>query len=171
MAIDDVKDKMDSTKKKAGQAMSRMGDDVKGAMGMKKDNKCMDYGLLVIRVALLMFAIHGYSKLTGLDGTTAFFGKLGIPAAGAMALFIGLLEFGGGILMLLGLGTRVIGILLTLNMIVAIALTKLAKPWPPPELELLFLFCSLAIALMGPGKYSLSYMLSKGDPKSPFSKY
>src|SRR4030095_14026175 len=145
MALDDVKDKMDSTKKKAGQAMSRMGDDVKGAMGIKKENKHLDCGLLVIRIALLMFAIHGFSKLTGLEGTAAFFGKLGIPAADIMALFIGLLEFVGGICMFLGIGTRVFGILLTLNMVVAIALTKLAKICAPPELEPLFLFFSLAI--------------------------
>ncbi|HSB47275.1 MAG TPA: DoxX family protein [Candidatus Bilamarchaeum sp.] len=163
-----AKKSVDKMKEGAKSTIGKVSDDVKEKLGLTPKDPYMDYGLLVIRIGLAMFMIHGFSKLTGLEGTAMFFGKLGIPAAGIMALFIGLLELVGGLAMLLGLGTRLFGLLLTINMVVAIVLTKLGKG--VPELELWFLFGSLAIALTGPGKFSLREMLTKGKKDSILSK-
>lgn len=65
------------------------------------------------------FAVAGWGKLQHLDKITAFFSSLGIPFPGINAPLVAGLEFVGGILLALGLGTRLIGLLLTGNMLVA----------------------------------------------------
>ncbi|MGA2197930.1 MAG: DoxX family protein, partial [Bryobacteraceae bacterium] len=65
------------------------------------------------------FARTGWGKLGNLDHVTYFFTSLGIPAPGLMAPCIATLEFAGGILLALGLGSRAIALLLTGDMLVA----------------------------------------------------
>ncbi len=174
MVIEDVKSSI-STNKNAGEkilddakaSVSRVADDARGALGLKpKEDKNLNYGLLALRIAVSMIALHGFTKLTGLAGTAGFFGKLGIPIPFIMALLIGLIEFVGGICVLAGIGTRVFGVLIALDLATAIILTNPLKGIQPHELELWFMLAGIAIALCGPGKYSLSEMLSKGDKNS-----
>ncbi|MFN7990968.1 MAG: DoxX family protein [Candidatus Micrarchaeia archaeon] len=175
---DDVKSPL-GAKKSAGDkivddaksSVSRMADNAKGALGLKpKEDKNLGYGLLVLRIALAMMVFHGFTKLTNLDGTGAFFGKLGIPIPGVMALLIGLLEFAGGLCILAGIGTRIFGALFAIDLATAILLTNPLKGVQPHELELWFMLAGIAIALMGPGTLSLSEILSKGDKDSIFAK-
>ncbi len=65
------------------------------------------------------FAQTGWGKLHNLDKVTDFFTSLGIPAPGVNAVFIVALEFVGGILLALGLGSRLIALLLACDMLVA----------------------------------------------------
>ena len=65
------------------------------------------------------FAQSGWGKLHHLDKVTDFFTSLNLPAPGLTAHFVSLLEFVGGILLILGLGSRLIGLVLTVNMFVA----------------------------------------------------
>ena len=51
---------------------------------------------------------------------TEYFTSLGIPAPGLNAHFIALLEAGGGILLALGLFSRLIALPLTIDMVVAL---------------------------------------------------
>ena len=53
------------------------------------------------------------------------FAKIGIPAPGVMAPFVGILEIGCGILMLIGLLTRLAAVPMIINMLVAISTTKI----------------------------------------------
>ena len=114
-----------------------------------------DLGLLLVRIALaLVFIIHGYGKLTGLAGVETFFGNLGIPAF--FVYVVTFVEFFGGFAMLLGIFTRIFGFLLAINMFFAIYLVKFSQGFSGGyELELTLLLASLAIALAGPGKYSI----------------
>lgn len=162
---------VEKAKDQAKSALGKMGDDVKGALGMKpKTDKYYDYGLLVLRIAIAMIALHGIMKLTNLAGTGAFFGKLGIPFPEAMAVFIGLLETIGGICILLGIATRVFGILIACDLATAILLTNPLKGISPHEMELWFLLTGIAIALTGPGKYSLREKLAEGKKDSILNK-
>lgn len=166
---DDIKRKTEDVASEA----RKIKEDVKGKLGMapqKPKDPYRDYGLLVIRVALAIFMIHGFQKLTGLDGTTAFFGNVGIPAAGVMAVVVGLVEFFGGLSMLLGVATRVFGALLSVVMVVAILAVKMKMGWPAFELELVLLFMAAGMALTGPGKYSLREMLTKNQPEHILNK-
>ena len=78
-----------------------------------------DVALLVGRLALggTMIA-HGVQKLDqgGLGATAEGFAAMGIPAAGAAALFAISVEVVGGALILLGALTPVVGVLWALNM-------------------------------------------------------
>ena len=104
--------------------------------------KMSPYGPAVLRLALgAVFAAHGAQKLFSIWGgggpsrTAAFFSSLGLDrwleplftaagldapvAALTLAVFIGTLEFAGGLLLLIGLATRWVAALLALEMGVA----------------------------------------------------
>jgi len=79
-------------------------------------------GLLLLAIRLywgFQFIQDGYGKLTHLDRVTQFFSSLNLPAPGATALFVALVEFGGGILFALGIGSRLTSLVLFVNMTVA----------------------------------------------------
>ena len=76
--------------------------------------------LLAIRLYWgFLFAQTGWGKLQHLERVTGFFASLGIPFPHANAIFIAGLEFAGGILLILGLGSRLTALLLTGDMVVA----------------------------------------------------
>ena len=115
------------------------------------------------------FAQTGWGKLHNLAKITSFFASLNIPFPAANAHFIAGLEFVGGILLILGLGSRLIGFLLAGNMLVAYwtadheALTSIfsdpgkfyaADPYT-------FLFASVMILVFGAGVFSVDALLAK----------
>src|SRR5260221_2904368 len=65
------------------------------------------------------FMQTGWGKLTDIGKVVGFFTDLGIPAPALNAYFVSALEFGGGLLLILGLGSRLIALPLVINMIVA----------------------------------------------------
>jgi putative oxidoreductase len=76
--------------------------------------------LLAIRLYWgFQFAQDGYGKLTHLSRVAEFFASLNMPAPAATALFVALVEFVGGILFALGLGSRLVSLVLFVNMTVA----------------------------------------------------
>src|SRR5260370_2281899 len=65
------------------------------------------------------FIQTGWGKLHNISGVTNYFTQLGLPLPHLTVIFIALLEFGGGILMVLGLASRLIAVPLIINMLVA----------------------------------------------------
>src|SRR5690349_12266175 len=65
------------------------------------------------------FMQTGWGKLSDIGKVVGFFSDLGIPAPALNAYFVSALEFGGGILLILGLGSRLIALPLAVDMIVA----------------------------------------------------
>jgi putative oxidoreductase len=131
-----------------------------------KLDKYRDVGLLILRVGIgLMFMYHGFPKLTGGPEVWTNLGKvlsgLGIGFAPTFFGFMAAMsEFGGGLLLLLGLFTRPACIFLFMTMFVA-TLMHLIGGDPLGEashaLESAVIFFS--ILLIGPGKYSLDEIL------------
>jgi putative oxidoreductase len=81
----------------------------------------MDAAQLATRFLLgYTFIFTGWGKLQHFDNTVAFFSDLGIPFASANAAFVASLEFVGGMMLLLGLGTRAVAFLLSSTMLVAL---------------------------------------------------
>lgn len=119
------------------------------------------------------FAQTGWGKLHNLAHVTGFFTSLHIPLPGPTALFISLLEFVGGILLALGLGTRVIGFLLAIDMFMAYLLTNrdaLATILSNPDnfysdAAFTFLIASLIVFIFGAGRYSLDYWIFRRNQK------
>src|SRR6201997_1422409 len=65
------------------------------------------------------FAQSGWGKLHRLDGVTEFFTSLNIPFPHANAVLVSNLEFFGGVLLILGFASKLTGLVLTGNMLVA----------------------------------------------------
>ena len=115
------------------------------------------------------FAQTGWGKLHNIAKITAFFASLNIPFPAFNAHFIAGLEFFGGILLILGLGTRLIGFLMAANMLVAYWTADreaLASIFSDPGKfyvadPFTFLFTSLIALIFGAGYLSLDYIISK----------
>jgi putative oxidoreductase len=65
------------------------------------------------------FAQDGWGKLTHLARVTDFFASLNLPAPGATALMVALVEFAGGILFAAGIASRFVSLVLFVNMTMA----------------------------------------------------
>ena len=131
------------------------------------------YGPAVLRLALgAIFVAHGAQKLfgiwggAGLAGTAGGFSQMGLQPAYALATLAGVVEFGGGILLLLGAFTVPSAILLTLTMLVAMWKVHLANGfflnWTHTpgqghgyEYSLSLIGGLVCLALTGPGALSI----------------
>jgi len=96
--------------------------------------KCFDFiPLLLLRLYLApIFFFAGLHKLEGIDGVIAWFGSeqgLNLPFPALMAWLATLTELVGGILLLLGLGIRLISIPLSITMCVAVFAVHLPYGW------------------------------------------
>jgi putative oxidoreductase len=109
----------------------------------------------------------GYGKLMHISKVVGFFTSLGIPFPALNAYFVSSLECVGGALLFLGLGSRVIALPLTIDMLVAyIAADReaLFSIFSDPGKfyaadPYTFFFASLLILVFGPGKISLDCAL------------
>ncbi len=126
--------------------------------------KVRDLGLLALRLGVGgVVAAHGAQKLFGwfggggLKGTGGFFESMGFEPGDRNALAAGLAEAGGGTLLALGLATGPAGAALTGNMIVASSVhaPKVFATEGGLELPATYALAGAALALTGPGRYSL----------------
>jgi putative oxidoreductase len=118
----------------------------------------LSLGLAVLRVAVAtIFIRHGAQKLFvfGFAGVTGAFTQMGVPFPGLTGPFIALLEFFGGIALLVGFVTRLIALGLVFDMLTAILLVQLKRGFSGYELEFLLLGSSLALFLTGAGRFSV----------------
>lgn len=111
----------------------------------------------------------GWGKLHHLDKVTDYFTSLNLPSPALTAHFVSGLELVGGILLILGLGSRLIGLILSVNM--------LAAYWTADRDSLFavfsdpgkfynadpytFLFASAMVLVFGAGLFSVDAILAK----------
>jgi putative oxidoreductase len=115
------------------------------------------------------FAQSGWGRLHHLSQATSFFASLNLPFPEATVIFISSLEFVGGILLIVGLASRLTGLLLAGDMLVAYwtgdreAFTSIfsdpgkfygADPYT-------FLFAALIVLIFGAGLFSVDAWLSR----------
>jgi putative oxidoreductase len=109
----------------------------------------------------------GRGKLSDISKVVDYFTTLGIPAPSLNAHFIALLETTGGILLILGLASRIIAVPLVVNMLVAYITADreaLGSIFSEPEkfygaAPYTFLFAALFILIFGPGRFSLDTLI------------
>ena len=139
-----------------------------------------DTGRFVLRVALgVLILLHGISKLPGppefltdpvlivaqaellaaIDELDAQ-GKAGLPPMLAWLVYVG--EILAPVLLILGLWTRAAAVVIAGNMIVALALVHVPQLLHMNkeggyalELQAMYLFTAVAVALLGAGRYSI----------------
>lgn len=92
------------------------------------------YGPAVLRLVVgAVFVAHGAQKLFGLGGggglagTAAYFAQIGLTPSYPLAVAAGLVEFGGGLLLIVGAFTLFAALALTINMAVAVWKVHLAN--------------------------------------------
>lgn len=115
-------------------------------------------GLLLLRVvAGFGIATHGYQKLFGgrMPDFTAGVAAMGFPVPGFFAWAAAISEFLGGILVAIGLKTRAASAFVCATMAVAAFIRHASDPFKVRELALVYLAVFGALALIGPGKFSL----------------
>lgn len=118
-------------------------------------------GIAVLRVVLgIIFVVHGGQKLFvyGFAGTTNAFAQMGAPLPSVTGPLIGLVEFFGGIALIVGLLTRFAALGLVADMLGAILFFHISRGFFVPfgvEFVLMLGTAALALAFTGPGAYSL----------------
>jgi putative oxidoreductase len=135
----------------------------KGEMTMNPNTQQQDFGKLILRVALgVLILLHGIAKLTGgLEGIEGLLVSRGLPGFLAYGALVG--EVLAPLLVLVGFHARIGAVLIALNMLVALALVHAGEllllndqgGWAV-ELQGMFLFTAIAIALLGPGRHSVN---------------
>ncbi len=134
----------------------------------------MSIGLLILRLVVgLALAAHGTQKLFGwfggygLAGTAGFLEQLGFVPGRRNALFAGLAETAGGLLLALGLATPVAAAMIVAVMVVAAVSVHLKHGFfvhnQGYEYTLVLAIVALTIAFTGPGPISLDALLGLHD--------
>jgi putative oxidoreductase len=140
--------------------MQQMLSKTDGMMGKDMQDKA----LLVLRiVAGIVFVLHGWGKLTGNPSIEMFAGMvggLGFPMPMFFAWVVALTEFVGGLALILGILVRPAAILLSIVMLVALFMVK-KMAFPAADIDLVLLGISVALALTGPGRFSVASMMMK----------
>jgi putative oxidoreductase len=127
-----------------------------------------DLGKLVLRLVVgILVLLHGIAKIRyGIGGIADMVRGAGMPGAVAYLVYIG--EIFAPLLVIFGVWTRPAALVIFVNMIVAIFLAhsgdllSLNKTggWAI-ELQAMYLFGALAIALLGAGRYSVGGSASR----------
>lgn len=133
-----------------------------------------DWGLLLLRLAIaIVFIAHGWPKLNpngpmkGPAGFAGYLKQMSVPLPGFFAWVVALLETVGAVLLILGLGTRILALGFVINMLVAIfrALRPMGAKFtdmaggPRWELEFLLAAAALALVFTGAGSISMDALL------------
>lgn len=122
-----------------------------------------DIGRLILRLVLgVCVLMHGIAKLMGgVGGIAGMLGNAGLPGVLAYGVYVG--EVIAPILVILGLYSRIGGWVIVINMLFAIGLVHTGElfrlnqsgGWAI-ELQAMFLFTALAVALIGPGRFAIN---------------
>jgi len=113
----------------------------------------------------VIFAYHGWQKFDrGLDGFNGFVDSLGVPLPEIVGPAVALLEFVGGIMLVVGLLTRIVAALLAIEMIGTTWLVKLdvgliGEQGAGAEIDVALWAGMVALVLLGPGILAIDRLI------------
>ena len=131
--------------------------------------------LLLVRLYFgWQFAVAGWGKLHNLAHVTEFFQSLHLPAPAFTAVFVSSFEFVAGILLALGLLSRITALGIVIDMSVAYLTAdrdSLVQIFSSPDKfvgadPFIFWFVGLIILFFGPGKFALDTLISHSMHKN-----
>jgi len=133
---------------------------------LRRVNRAQWVPQLLVRLFVGYFFLEtGWGKVHSLPAMTERFAEWGIPAPAFNAALSGLTELVGGLLVMLGLFTRLISIPMIINMVVATLAVKLKKVGGLDDFveqdEPLYALAFLWLFFAGPGWVSLDHLLDK----------
>ena len=120
-------------------------------------------GKLILRVGLgALILLHGIAKMRGgVGGIAGMVSAAGLPEIVAYGVYVG--EVIAPVLVILGWYARIGAAVIAINMVFAMALAHRAEIFAlsstggwAVELQGMFLFTALAIALIGPGRFAIN---------------
>ena len=123
-----------------------------------------EWGLLALRLAIgAIFIVHGWPKVTGARGMAAAMGGgEAKPVMVGVLTLQGIVEIGGGILMILGVLTQLVALAFAIIMIGAIVLKGtqwrtefMAQQTTGWEFDLVLLAGNILLFLTGPGEIAI----------------
>ncbi|WML58930.1 DoxX family protein [Neobacillus sp. PS2-9] len=128
-------------------------------------NNKFEVSTFILRVVLgISFFIHGLTKFQGgIENIVGWFDSIGLP--GGLAYVVAVIELVGGLALVIGLGSRVVSILLSLVMIGAMIKVKLAVGFlgngqmAGYELDLAFLAMAVVIAVNDSKLFALDQVI------------
>jgi len=123
-----------------------------------------DVGLLWLRILMgLGIASHGWQKIFGgqMDRFAAGIAEMGFPLPGLFAWAAALSELLGGLLIVLGLGTRAAALFVFATMSIAAFIRHAPDPFSKKELALAYWTMAGLLILAGAGRFSLDALLKK----------
>jgi len=139
---------------------------------MTEMSAAVSLGLLILRVGTgLICMVHGYPKMTGLGSQekasrahlTVSIERLGLPFPHFLAIVVGTIEFVGGILVAIGLLTKLSAYAIAFVMLVATGRNYFQKQFlGSADFPFSVLVASLALALIGAGTISLDSLIFGG---------
>ena len=123
---------------------------------------CTAIGLLVLRIGVsASLMTHGYGKLMNYESlSTKFMGHMFLSSEFTLSLVI-FAELFCAFFVLIGFGTRIFSIPVMYNFIIAITVAHAGDPFGKMEKAVLFFTVFIALFILGPGKYSVDYYISK----------
>lgn len=123
--------------------------------------KLFDIAFCGLRMAVgTIFIAHGVPKFD--PGFSGFLGNIGMPPEAQIP--IALLETVGGIVLIIGVLSRISASMLSMNMLGAVFVVKGAESLTGQrgyELDLILLAACLVIIVAGPGRVSISHIAKK----------
>jgi putative oxidoreductase len=133
---------------------------------MAKSTGIASCGIAALRITVgAIFLVHGWQKIytLGFHGVAGFFGNIGIPLPLVSAVVVTLVEFLGGIALILGFATRWASLLLAFDMLGAIFFVHWKNGFYMShsgyEYALTLLAACVALALNGAGALGIDSLL------------
>ena len=133
---------------------------------MAKSSSLSSCGLTILRIVVgIIFLVHGWQKIHafGFHGVEGMFRQIGIPLPVISSAVVILVEFLGGIALILGLATRPAALLLAIDMAGAIFFVHFKSGFYVNhggyEFALSLLAACLALAFSGGGALAIDSLI------------